>query len=171
MGMDKAGNMENTEKKFSEIPERNNNEDIEKKADLVITITSFNRAFIEWLDEELFVSFLCQNNFGTRQTKGFGSFFPVNYSTDKIPDELRKRFFEVPTSGLRSDREKQELVFTYIELFYKAIRSGINIPGKAKNISDDENKVVLDRNTLFYIKPALFVYAMNKIGVQWDKKA
>ncbi len=106
------------------------------------------------LIEENIDSFLDKTNFGTRQSKGFGSFSRKTTST--LPF-----YFEIDLADYESFNI-DKLVFQHIELFYKTLRSGINI------INDSGD------NT-FYFKSLLFIYAKdpnnqwNK-AIQWDKK-
>lgn len=82
--------------------------------------------------------FLC-HNFGTRQSKGYGS-FTVDGKNISLP---------FPSFTLDSD---EKTLFQDLELFYKAIRSGINY--KHQN---------------FYMKSFIFAFAKYK-NTQWEKK-
>ena len=98
--------------------------------------------------EEHFPSFLAQTNFGTRQSKGFGSFF-----VEKKPFELTlvdgKTVYHFSSTVERYEED--------IALLYAFLRSGLNYPNR-------------DGETRFYMKPAIFVYAKH-LGITWDKKA
>ncbi|MCD4734592.1 MAG: hypothetical protein K8R53_00985, partial [Bacteroidales bacterium] len=48
-------------------------------------------------------------------------------------------------------------LFACIDIFYKSLRSGINRPR--------------NNTTQFYIKPVIFLYAMNVLKQPWDKKS
>lgn len=96
-------------------------------------------------------TFWAIHNFGTRQSKGFGSFYiktffsPTNY------------YFDVEISGINSIQNATarefKKVFESIDLFHKIIRSGVNYP-----------------HLTIYIKSALFSYYKD-INVQWDKRS
>lgn len=124
---------------------------------------SFNLQVIEVIKRYL-PEFLFVTNFGTRQSKGFGSFFID--STDSLykkPESImkdQKKFavYYFTISALGSDlREKYKNLFYSIDLFYRTLRSGINIK--------DRND-----NTIFYFKSLIFLYAKEK-NWTWDKKA
>lgn len=124
---------------------------------------SFNLQVIEVIKKYL-PEFLFVTNFGTRQSKGFGSFYID--STDSLykkPESIMKDqknfavyYFTISTLG--SDlHEKYKNLFYSIDLFYRTLRSGINIK--------DRND-----NTIFYFKSLMFLYAKEK-NWTWDKKA
>ncbi|UZW14961.1 hypothetical protein OSC52_03710 [Clostridium pasteurianum] len=108
-----------------------------------------------------FPKFLMENNFGTRQSKGFGSFFindnneyyyngfKKEYDTDYINDikRLNYMFSVYVKSNNKYDIYKD--VFKKIELFYKSMRSGL-----------DYNKV----------DPIIKDYFYGK-RITWDKEA
>lgn len=102
--------------------------------------------------------FLSQTNFGTRQSKGFGSFYLDE--NDKLYKEPEYDFrFKIKIDNIK--KGDFENLFENIELFYKTLRSGIN---KCKF---DQNAKT--STTLFYFKSFLFLYAKSK-QIQWDKK-
>ncbi len=92
--------------------------------------------------EKHFEAFLANTNFGTRNSKGYGSFYIADkkFETDLIPYKVY--------SFNSKDWERD------VGLFYQFLRQGINLP-REKNP--------------FYCKPAIFVYAKSK-GWVWDKK-
>ena len=103
------------------------------------------------LDKELlsiikkrFEEFISITNFGTRQNKGYGSFY-----LDKEYDEKYIKGYKVFISN--DDYKK---AMNQVELFYKFLRSGINLP----------------RSNPFYTKPAIWKY-FNEQGIVWEKKA
>lgn len=91
-----------------------------------------------------FEAFLANTNFGTRQSKGYGSFYTDKKSFDKslIPYKV----YSFSSKNWEKD----------IKLLYSFLRQGINLPNK--------------QGTRFYSKPAIFSYAKSK-GWTWDKKA
>lgn len=122
---------------------------------------------------KIFCSFFLKNNFGNRQDKGFGSFTIIRFNGSltnfKIPNCL---FFKINKEEILQDSFSQILsfngydteekidwlgkyysLFEAIDLFYRTLRGGINIPGR------------------LYFKSLMFFYAKNlQIEQQWDKK-
>jgi len=96
--------------------------------------------------EENFESFLVNTNFGTRQSKGFGSFY-VNKLFDK--SLLKHKVYSFESS---SDKYQED-----IKIFYSFLRAGIN-------------SVNRDKETIFYTKAVIFAYAKSQ-NITWDKKA
>ncbi len=132
-----------------------------------LTITSFHSALRTQIERNITYFFLI-TNFGTRQSKGFGSFTIAN--DESINNSYFDAYFNINSfncndfilqnnNALYTNDWKNYLkLFWYIETFYKSLRSGINRKGR--------NNV-----TKFYIKPAIFYYAMNVLQRQWDKKS
>lgn len=92
--------------------------------------------------------FFFLNNFGTRQSKGFGS-FSIN-----IPNEITNYSFRIA-------HKKQEFnnVFNDIDIFYRSLKSGLNI-------KKDKGKV-----DVLYFKSLMFHYAKELNPTeQWDKR-
>ncbi len=104
--------------------------------------------------EKHIVQFFQTENFGTRQNKGFGS-FQIEMIDGKKPEyQSPSRFyFKLPVSE-GSNRDKH--LFESIDLFYRSLRSGINLKGA-------------NRSDKLYFKSLLFQYAKSK-GDQWDKR-
>lgn len=94
--------------------------------------------------------FFLKHNFGTRQTKGFGSF-----SIDDKTTLLEKPFFFSLILGRGGFCE----LFEQIELFYKCLKSGLNIKTK-------DNGQIVDK---LYYKSLMFQYAKS-LSEQWDKR-
>lgn len=123
---------------------------------------SFDKEVIDLLKSENYlVEFFLLNNFGTRQSKGFGSFYldesdPLYKSPEKT-EILDYRFIvEVLPKGTDLSSLWKPL-FDDIELFYKVLRSGLNVCNR-------------NGESIFYIKSIMFKYAKEK-GFQWDKKS
>ncbi|MBU1994371.1 hypothetical protein KKC15_06645 [bacterium] len=121
-----------------------------KNETIEIKFLSFIPEVLEAI-KKYFEAFIAQTNFGTRQSKGFGSFYLADKETKKsFP--FNKDLIPYKVYSFNSNNWK-----TDIKLLYSFLRQGINYP-KGKDI------------TRFYSKPAIFTYAMlNKIT--WDKKA
>ncbi len=116
---------------------------------------SFNKELLEIITKA-FPLFIATHNFGTRKSKGYGSFYleASSYGYKSIEESLRElgiTYYSFTTQNWKSD----------IALFYKFLRQGINLP---KNPRDDCPK------TRFYAKPAIFLFAKHK-NWEWDKRA
>lgn len=154
------GNMCSNEKKKLII-----NEGVE------IVIFSKHRNLLEQIEDSV-ESFISENNFGTRQSKGFGSFY---LKGREFSDGFDLRF-NIPSSLINSkgydwlflknvssernineDLKRFARLFACIDIFYRSLRSGINRPGR-------------DKSTQFYMKPAVFLYAKDRLKAPWDKK-
>lgn len=101
--------------------------------------------------------FFYLNNFGTRQSKGYGSFSLIkttfNNSEKKysLTTNLYNYCFDIDIDIKPIENGDFKELFEKIDWFYRSIRSGINI------------------NNQLYFKSSLFMYLNNK-GIQWDKK-
>lgn len=121
-----------------------------------IRFLSFNKKVLDTISEHI-AEFFFKTNFGTRQSKGFGSFYiDPSDSCYKSPSKFENYHFTLDTWET-NPHEKYKKLFGSIDLFYKTLRSGINIKDR-------------EGNTLFYFKSIMFLYAKNK-GWTWDKKA
>lgn len=98
-----------------------------------------------------FSEFIFKTNFGTRQSKGFGSFEAaikgVKYDPAGIPN------FSVKT-------DDKTILFRTVELFYKSLRGGINGFSNLRSGRYEGD---------YYMKPFIFAYAKQN-NIQWDKK-
>jgi len=108
-----------------------------------IEFFSFNKDVLNAIKEN-FEAFLANTNFGTRQSKGFGSFYIKDKPFDR--NLIEYQVYSFSTSNWQRD----------IGLFYQFLRQGINLTKKPTNP--------------FYTKPAIFAYGKSK-GWQWDKKS
>ena len=134
---------------------------------LEVTINSFHTGLISFIKSHL-AEFFATYNFGTRQTKGFGSFylqdlneFPLK-SADwcdykiEIPFPAIQKFGKNAT-GLDYDKMFSAAgFFQKLDWFYRCLRGGINL----------KTSTGADR---FYFKSLLFLY-FKSLGVQWEKK-
>ena len=136
------------------------------KEPIVIEIFSKNQELLKTIGENI-CNFLSQTNFGTRQSKGFGSFYlDDSHKSDKLYKEPKADFIFELEIKKNNDAPFKDLadfkdLFKGIEFFYKTLRSGIN------NCRYDKEKKTT--TTLFYFKSFLFLYAKEK-NIQWDKK-
>lgn len=110
-------------------------------------------------EAEVLNIFFALHNFGTRQSKGFGSFTIKQIGGENISFPA----FVFPFSfDLRMQREPNlenfKLLFKKINWFYRSIRSGLN------EIRGRNNYPQL------YFKSVLFQYVNDYLREQWDKK-
>lgn len=119
-----------------------------------MTIFSLHKDLVEKIDMYICEFFAC-HSFGTRQSKGFGCFYPEKINEENISEKLQcdniiktlaQYKFEV---NIKSNNEQFLELFRGIDSFHKKIRSGINL-----------------RN--FYFKSLMFSYAKEK-NSNWDK--
>ncbi|KEO75916.1 hypothetical protein [Anditalea andensis] len=116
-------------------------------------IFTFQSSLIKEIREKVnFALFFAQNNFGSRQSKGFGSFYIEKGDANYNSIESNYRF----TIDM-SKHDNWHQLFDTIDIFYKTLRSGINLKNR-------------NRETIFYFKSLLFLYFKNK-NIQWDKKS
>ncbi|MDP0505809.1 MAG: hypothetical protein Q7K47_01150 [Fusobacterium sp. JB019] len=154
---------------FANLGEENKDKFFSYCDNLEVEFFSFKKEVIEKI-RDLLPEFLFLNNFGTRQSKGFGSFFindeliyKLNQENKKYEENVMKKLKEsYPYFEVKTDKEGIEVYKNYkklfykIELFYKSLRSGIN---QVKN-----------GESVFYFKSLIFLYAKDK-NIQWDKKS
>ena len=124
-----------------------------------IVIYSFHIELRDLIEKHVYEFFLL-NNFGSRQSKGFGSFYIDKESSASLYKAPLKTGimdyrFKVSVSG--DIFNQWRILFEHIELFYKILRSGINICNR-------------NGESVFYMKSMMFKYA-KKEGFQWDKKS
>lgn len=135
---------------FANLSKENKNKELVKYNWIELDFFSYYDTLTEKIIKSL-PGFLQENNFGTRQSKGFGSFY--------ISEEFNKEMKLYSESDLKFDDSwrwfeiecNEKELFTSIELFYKTLRSGINLKDK------------------LYFKSFIATYAYSK-GIQWEKK-
>lgn len=138
------------------------------KNGITMTIFSLNSELVEKIKDHICEFFAC-HSFGTRQSKGFGCFYPEEIKCDdktyKIPcfcdviknvakykfttEDLVVKKIEIKTKTVEVSVFEQ--LFDYINYFHKLIRSGINDP-----------------KTKTYYKSLMYFYAQKK-DMTWDK--
>lgn len=121
-----------------------------------LKIHSFNPDLIQKIKENM-AEFLALENFGSRQDKGFGSFYLNN--TDANCKLLEEKLFDYKfeiTMTSSNLWQKFRGIFDQLDLFYRALRPGINLKDNAGN----------DK---FYFKSLLFSYFKTQ-NIQWEKK-
>lgn len=131
-----------------------------KSNNLTLKIVCFKDEILDTILDYLYLFFM-HTNFGTRQSKGYGSFSWDKEDWKTIMKKNGKNETKIPSPGslhftIKGDEYK---LFQEMEWFYKAIRSGIND--------------CIYRNqrmeSIFYMKSLMFAYAKNK-HLQWEKK-
>lgn len=112
--------------------------------------------------EELLNAFFMYNNWGSRQSKGFGSFY-IDESDPLYIAPSGVSCFEVKGEEIEegeeplTDDDVYYRIFSIIELLYKTFRGGINLINN-------------QGNTDFYFKSLAFMYCKNRLNAIWDKK-
>lgn len=102
-------------------------------------------------NKKVLSSFFLNTNFGTRQSKGFGSFMPeVPSISQHITHDYAKFSWSLPEGINFGNWNCFNELFTTIDYFYKTIRSGIN-----------QNDV--------YLKSLMYFYALDR-EEYWDKR-
>lgn len=118
---------------------------IDQVGDIKISFTSFDTAILDAIDTYLPL-FLTYENFGTRQSKGFGSYHLKDLKPNEFELLLQKHtnpVYKLVTQG-NSPKDAMEK----IDLFYKELKTGTNRP---------------------YVKSILFQYMCSK-DVGWEKR-
>ncbi|GHS92098.1 hypothetical protein FACS1894174_07390 [Bacteroidia bacterium] len=113
-------------------------------------IQSLHSDLLEYIKKTVGLGVFFQyTNFGTRQSKGFGSFY-IDEKDDLYKDieDLKYRF----SVDIRNENKKWLDLFNTIDLFYKSLRSGINICWGDK----------------FRMNSAIYQYAKEN-NYDWDK--
>lgn len=118
-----------------------------------VHITATNGKVLELVMDH-WCAFWAWTNMGTRQSKGYGSFYPhEGYLPYSAPQELRYHFHVDVSSKERVEAKQQEL-FRVIDLLYKTLRGGINYP-----------------HMPFYFKSLMFSYLNGQDPKRkWDKR-
>ena len=114
-------------------------------AEIKVSIKSFNKELLELLDASKDYVFIYEN-FGTRQSKGFGSFVRSDISQNEIKSILQQ--YDYPIFELSSYKDYKNAFMT-IDTFYKKLKMGINKP---------------------YFKSLLFQYICQTYHYGWEKK-
>ncbi len=107
-----------------------------------ITFFSYRTELISKI-KTYFASFLAMENFGMRQSKGFGSYYlgPKDAQYCDVftaLDKIGQHYIYAQYQG-----EKSEKVFSHVEVIYPLIKTGINYPDLAKK---DHPRGFTDRN-------------------------
>ena len=116
-----------------------------------------NTSLCAFFTKEFICEFFLKTNFGSRQSKGFGSFYIDEDDTDWYVEPSTMYSFNIDAAGDHLDDEFKNL-FNSIDLFYKTLRGGVNLKDRGGN-------------TTFYFKSLAFMYAKDQLNALWDKRA
>lgn len=132
------------------------------EAPLVMVLSAKSDSLYSFIaNANLLNDFFFQTNFGTRQSKGFGS-FTIDVADTMYQERFAKYRFTLNVENWWKNNEVRyiddefERVFRYIDWFYKTLRGGINIKKR-------------DR-TVFYFKSLAYKYADEYLNAKWDKR-
>ena len=158
---------ENAPMYFGNMGDDDNKDKHFRKADFVEGII-----LTQWSELEVFVKnniskFFFIHNFGTRQSKGYGSFTVEKINNKTIDSKFKADYcFRIKTD------DWQDALFK-TGLFYQSLRSGINIGSPIYSSVKGSHGSALkhqEMDTKFYMKPIVFLYAKDVDKQQWDKK-
>lgn len=123
-----------------------------KHEQLELTVLTFNYSLFDCLmqkDKDILRAFFVNNNFGTRQTKGFGCFLPESVSDTDI-----KRYLSVDSNVLG---------------VFKKHKKG-NFEDKLHTVGDDYSLLKRGKSHDGYQKSKLWDYLCNRQSLNWEKK-
>lgn len=139
-----------------------------------IRFSSINKDLLDSIEKN-FEEFLFLNNFGSRPTKGFGSLFLKN---NNYNGNAYYSYFDIEIHGANNALfDQMSQLFERINLFYSALRSGINLKSPVYDYASGGKKQKKDANGIsifkdvYYFKSLLFQYALKKLDAQWEKKS
>ena len=125
-------------------------------------------------------SFFALNNFGQRETKGFGSFSVIEKclnDQNRVIVNWKERFnsyyengtpvFKFPLNVKDNEFEKQLMLFSVIDFYWKCLKSGVNYTKRIVPRNGEGDVVI--RNKERYIKAFLWSY-LNSKGYTWEKR-
>lgn len=119
---------------------------------------SFNQELLDFIQQNI-NEFFIRHNFGSRQSKGFGCFLPVDIGLSQFPSDFY--YFTVHSNDDRG-------IFGTIDLFYKTLRGGVN--GASHPLP--QNGEVQGFEKGIYLKPMIFLYAASDENrIEWEKRA
>ena len=114
------------------------------------TIFSYNIELITSINEKLICEFFFKNNFSTRQTKGFGCFYPTKFNGN-IVNTIPGDFVDESQFRLEIDTTNDVIIFDTIDYFWKWLKSGVNY------------------NNL-YLDSILKLFISENTNYKWEKK-
>jgi len=133
-----------TDKSVYQAPYFSDNLTVFTDEKIDVSIKSFNTELLELISKTIDYIFIFEN-FGTRQSKGFGSFLREDISANDINKILSNHQNKIFSLGSYGNYKK---AFLTIDSFYKKLKMGINKP---------------------YKKSLLFQYMCTE-NIGWEKK-
>jgi len=115
-----------------------------------LIFNSFNRGVYNLFSEEFICKYFLFNNFGSRQSKGLGSYYPVKINSNKITT-LPEKFLSKDDYYIEIESTEEFNIFSTIDFFWKWLKSGINYNG-------------------FYKDSILKLYISNNQTYKWEKR-
>ncbi len=134
---------------------------------IIIEIQSYKKDLLDFIAKQI-TEFFLKHNFGTRQSKGFGSFAIERKGLENSIElnSITKYKFTIDAKKINAryqadynddNFKKYYNLFYANSLFYNTLRSGLNQYDKG--------------NDSFYFKSFMFLYGKDHLKAQWDKKA
>lgn len=121
------------------------------KKPIDIKMFSYHADIIEAI-EKYSAEFFMKTTFGTRQSKGFGSFY-IGDNQEFYKNPVLRYKFTVNVNNNSTLEQSWNKLFSNINLFYNSLRAGINLP-----------------HIPFYFKSMMFLYFKDK-DIRWDKRS
>lgn len=131
---------------------------------ILLNFFCYEPLILELIKNEI-CHFFAKTNFGTRQSKGFGSFYLADGSIGYLPIN---KIVSNSISFLYSQSPNDNDLFSDIDLFYKIMKSGFNFPDHQKT----DGKLDYDKpkgNFNHYIKSFIHIHFLNK-GIGNEKR-
>lgn len=159
---------------------KNSSDDNFRKA--TISNNTFTIEFISFKPNILkevrkyFCTFMAYENFGSRQSKGFGSFYIDKNDEKYIEPKEALNIIDSNYIFASYNEKNSEKIFEHVEVIYPLIKTGINFPNhpkKEKKTIDGKRRKVLNQDIrgskASYYKSYLFQYMLKK-GIGNEKK-
>lgn len=131
---------------------------------LELSFTNELQSLHDWIKENLTLlsRFFFFTNFGTRSSKGFGSFYPSKEDKAFVPFGAKNKYifnskymFSLkPNNNVENIENRSRDLFDGIELLYNALRGGVNIIGR-------------DR---FCFQSLMQLYCEERLRRYWEKE-
>jgi len=123
------------------------------RGDIEVKFFAFNQELLDFIQQNS-NEFFIRHNFGSRQSKGFGCFLPVDLNMSQVPSDFY--YFTVNSNNDRT-------IFATIDLFYKTLRGGVNGASHPQQQGFEKG---------IYLKPMIFLYAASDENkIEWEKRA
>lgn len=146
---------------------------------LILVTSNENEDLVNEINNNI-ESFFALNNFGQRETKGFGSFSVLEKCINgqaKVVVNWEEKYksyyengtpvFKFPLNIKDNEFEKQLMLFSVIDFYWKCLKSGINY--SKRQVPRNGIGDVIIRNRERYIKAFLWTY-LNSKGYTWEKR-